>query len=105
MRAALARLVEALNQDERSPWPIENQVAAIYSGTGGFLDRMYTNVMSSLRPGSIRYGLLCGVDGMVMDDGVTARLGERHYLMSTTSGGASLSLAIPTSAPSVISRR
>jgi F-type H+/Na+-transporting ATPase subunit alpha len=35
-----ARLVESLNQDERSPWPIENQVAAIYSGTGGFLDRI-----------------------------------------------------------------
>jgi F-type H+-transporting ATPase subunit alpha len=35
-----ARLVESLNQDERDPWPIENQVAAIYSGTGGFLDRI-----------------------------------------------------------------
>ena len=35
-----ARLVEALNQDERDPWPIENQVAAIYSGTGGYLDRI-----------------------------------------------------------------
>jgi F-type H+-transporting ATPase subunit alpha len=35
-----ARLVEALNQDERSPWPIEDQVAAIYSGTGGYLDRI-----------------------------------------------------------------
>ena len=35
-----ARLVEALNQDERDPWPIEDQVAAIYSGTGGFLDRI-----------------------------------------------------------------
>ena len=35
-----ARLVEALNQDERSPWTIEDQVAAIYSGTGGFLDRI-----------------------------------------------------------------
>jgi F-type H+/Na+-transporting ATPase subunit alpha len=34
------RLVEALNQDERSPWAIEDQVAAIYSGTGGFLDRI-----------------------------------------------------------------
>jgi F-type H+/Na+-transporting ATPase subunit alpha len=32
--------VEALNQDERDPWPIENQVAAIYSGTGGYLDRI-----------------------------------------------------------------
>src|SRR5688500_5085382 len=35
-----ARLVESLNQDERDPWPIENQVAAIYSCTGGFLDRI-----------------------------------------------------------------
>jgi F-type H+/Na+-transporting ATPase subunit alpha len=34
------RLVEALNQDERKPWAIEDQVAAIYSGTGGFLDRI-----------------------------------------------------------------
>jgi F-type H+/Na+-transporting ATPase subunit alpha len=35
-----ARLVESLNQDERHPWPIEDQVAAIYSGTGGYLDRI-----------------------------------------------------------------
>ncbi len=35
-----ARLVEALNQNERDPWKIENQVAAIYSGTGGYLDRI-----------------------------------------------------------------
>jgi sarcosine oxidase subunit alpha len=32
-------------------------------------------------------------DGMVFDDGVTARLGEHHYLMSTTSGGAARVLA------------
>jgi F-type H+-transporting ATPase subunit alpha len=36
------RLVAALNQGEREPWPIENQVAAIYSGTGGYLDRIKT---------------------------------------------------------------
>jgi F-type H+/Na+-transporting ATPase subunit alpha len=35
-----ARLVESLNQNERSPWAIEDQVAAIYSGTGGYLDRI-----------------------------------------------------------------
>jgi F-type H+/Na+-transporting ATPase subunit alpha len=34
------RLVEMLNQNERSPWAIEDQVAAIHSGTGGFLDRI-----------------------------------------------------------------
>jgi F-type H+-transporting ATPase subunit alpha len=33
-------LVEALNQDERHPVPIEDQVASIYSGTGGYLDRI-----------------------------------------------------------------
>jgi F-type H+-transporting ATPase subunit alpha len=35
-----ARLVEALNQDELHPWTMEDQVAAIYSGTGGYLDRI-----------------------------------------------------------------
>ena len=35
-----ARLVEVLKQDERDPWSIEDQVAAIYSGTGGYLDRI-----------------------------------------------------------------
>ncbi|MDQ3933860.1 MAG: F0F1 ATP synthase subunit alpha [Actinomycetota bacterium] len=34
------RLVETLNQDELKPWALEDQVAAIYSGTGGFLDRI-----------------------------------------------------------------
>jgi F-type H+/Na+-transporting ATPase subunit alpha len=34
------RLVETLNQDELKPWAVEDQVAAIYSGTGGFLDRI-----------------------------------------------------------------
>jgi F-type H+/Na+-transporting ATPase subunit alpha len=44
-QAALARgerLVEALNQDERDPWAIQDQVAAIYSGTAGYLDRIKT---------------------------------------------------------------
>ena len=36
------RLVETLNQDELKPWPVSDQVAAIYSGTGGYLDRIKT---------------------------------------------------------------
>ena len=43
--------------------------------------------------GRCRYGLMLGEDGMVFDDGVTTRLGEHHYLMSTTSGGAARVLA------------
>ena len=53
-----------------------------------FLDRMYTNRMSTLAPGRIRYGLLCGVDGMVFDDGVAMRLTENRFLVTTTTGGA-----------------
>jgi sarcosine oxidase subunit alpha len=52
------------------------------------LDRVYTNGWGSLKPGRCRYGLMLKDDGMVFDDGVTARLGERHYLMTTTSGHA-----------------
>ncbi|MBX5469150.1 MAG: F0F1 ATP synthase subunit alpha [Thermoleophilaceae bacterium] len=37
-----ARLVATLNQGEREPWKVEDQVAAIYSGTGGWLDRIKT---------------------------------------------------------------
>src|ERR687889_222325 len=36
------RLVELLNQTELAPWKLEDQVAAIYSGTGGYLDRIKT---------------------------------------------------------------
>jgi sarcosine oxidase subunit alpha len=57
------------------------------------LDRVYTNAWSQLPIGRCRYGLMLGKDGMVFDDGVTTRLGERHYLMSTTSGGAARVLA------------
>ncbi len=34
------RLVEMLNQNERSPLSVAEQVASIYSGTGGYLDRI-----------------------------------------------------------------
>jgi len=53
-----------------------------------FLNRMYTNGWSKLEIGKCRYGLMLGEDGMVMDDGVTARLGEHHFLMTTTTGNA-----------------
>jgi len=58
-----------------------------------FLNRVYTNAWSKLAIGRCRYGLMLGEDGMVMDDGVTARLGEQHYLMHTTSGNAAQVMA------------
>ncbi len=52
------------------------------------LNMVYTNAWDDLQIGACRYGLMLREDGMVFDDGVTARLGEQHYLMTTTSGGA-----------------
>ncbi|SNY93540.1 sarcosine oxidase subunit alpha [Cohaesibacter sp. ES.047] len=53
-----------------------------------FLNRIYTNNFAALKPGRCRYGIMCGEDGMVMDDGVTARLANDHFTMTTTTGGA-----------------
>ncbi|MAJ66492.1 MAG: sarcosine oxidase subunit alpha [Candidatus Pelagibacter sp.] len=53
-----------------------------------FLNRVYTNAWSKLAIGKCRYGLMLNEDGMVYDDGVTTRLAENHYIMTTTTGGA-----------------
>ena len=53
-----------------------------------FLNRVYTNAWSKLSIGKCRYGLMLNEDGMVYDDGVTTRIDENHYLMTTTTGGA-----------------
>jgi sarcosine oxidase subunit alpha len=58
------------------------------SDVGEFLDRVYTGVMSTLVPGRVRYGLLCGLDGMVLDDGTVARLAEDRWHLTTTTGNA-----------------
>ncbi|MFC3616047.1 sarcosine oxidase subunit alpha family protein [Lutimaribacter marinistellae] len=55
---------------------------------GKFLDFVYTNMFSTLKPGRVRYGLMLREDGHVMDDGTTARLGDEHYLMTTTTAAA-----------------
>jgi len=49
-----------------------------------FLDRVYCNVMSTLVPGKVRYGLMLREDGIVLDDGTAARLAENHFVVSTT---------------------
>ncbi|MFN3211185.1 MAG: glycine cleavage T C-terminal barrel domain-containing protein, partial [Roseovarius sp.] len=55
---------------------------------GRFLDMLYTNMMSTLKPGRCRYGLMCNENGFLMDDGVVARLDEDTFLCHTTTGGA-----------------
>ncbi|MCF1643832.1 sarcosine oxidase subunit alpha family protein [Streptomyces indiaensis] len=55
---------------------------------GEFLNRIYTNAFKKLKPGTARYGVMCRPDGMIFDDGVTLRLDDDRYFMTTTTGGA-----------------
>ncbi|XAS71924.1 2Fe-2S iron-sulfur cluster-binding protein [Micrococcaceae bacterium Sec5.1] len=55
---------------------------------GEFLNRVYTNAFKKLAPGSARYGVMCTPDGMIFDDGVTLRLDDDRFFMTTTTGGA-----------------
>ncbi|MFT7027209.1 MAG: sarcosine oxidase subunit alpha [Paracoccaceae bacterium] len=55
---------------------------------GKFLDLMYTNMMSTLKPGRCRYGLMCTENGFLFDDGVVVRVSEDRFLCHTTTGGA-----------------
>ncbi len=55
-----------------------------------FLDFVYTNTFSTLAVGRVRYGVMLREDGMVLDDGTTARLGPDHFVMTTTTAAAGL---------------
>ena len=52
------------------------------------LNLLYTNKWDKLATGKCRYGLMLNENGMVFDDGVTTRIDENHYHMTTTTGGA-----------------
>ena len=53
-----------------------------------FLNRVYTNDWAGLPIGMGRFGFMLYEDGRMFDDGVTFRLDENHYLMTTGSGVA-----------------
>ncbi len=53
-----------------------------------FLQRIYTHDIAKMKIGRCAYGVMLGEDGMLMDDGVMARLGEQHFYLTTTTGGA-----------------
>ena len=55
-----------------------------------FINRVYANGFAKLAVGRTRYGLMLREDGFVMDDGTTARLGDQHYVMTTTTANAVL---------------
>jgi len=58
------------------------------AGVSDLLERLYINQWRNLRVGRVRYGLMCNDEGIILDDGVTARVGEREWYMTTTSSGS-----------------
>ncbi len=55
---------------------------------GEFLNRIYVNNVLTLKRGRIRYGIMLNENGIIIDDGVFARLEDNLYLVSTTAAGA-----------------
>lgn len=53
-----------------------------------FLDRIYSNTMSTLKPGKTRYGLMLREDGQLYDDGTCACMTLGHYIVTTTTANA-----------------
>jgi len=53
---------------------------------GRLLDKVYTNRFSDLKPGRVRYSVLCDEAGIMLDDGTISRLAEDHYFITTTTG-------------------
>lgn len=58
-------------------------------GAGALLDKLYINTIGNLKPGRVRYGVMCNDEAVVLDDGVTARVGENEWYTTTTTSGAS----------------
>ena len=53
-----------------------------------FMDIMYTNGWSKLKPGRAKYGIMLREDGFIYDDGVVGKLAENRFHVTTTTGGA-----------------
>ena len=57
-------------------------------GVPNLLDKIYINRWQKLRVGRVRYGVMCNDEGIVLDDGVTAHIGEDEWYTTVTSSGA-----------------
>jgi sarcosine oxidase subunit alpha len=55
---------------------------------GEFLDRLYPNRFSDLKPGRIRYGVISSDAGRIVDDGTICRIDDETFYVTTTSSGA-----------------
>ncbi len=53
-----------------------------------FLERVYISRYAGLKVGMTRYAVMCDESGVVIDDGVVARLADDHFYFTTTTSGA-----------------
>jgi len=53
-----------------------------------FIERMYTSRYAKLAAGMSRYLLMCDESGVMIDDGVAARLAPERFYVTTTTGGS-----------------
>ncbi len=53
-----------------------------------FLERIYPNRYGDMKLARVRYGIVCGDDGSILDDGTVARLSDTEFYVTTTSSGA-----------------
>ena len=53
-----------------------------------FMNLIYTNAFTKMKPMTSRYALMLGEDGMIMDDGIISKINDKHFIATTTTGGA-----------------
>ena len=58
-----------------------------------FMNLMYTNAFSKMKPMTSRYAMMLGEDGMIKDDGIICKISDQHFIATTTSSGAPKVLA------------
>ncbi len=52
------------------------------------IEMLYTNNFANLEVEMGRYGMMLTEDGLILDDGVTFKLADNHYFMSTSTGNS-----------------
>lgn len=53
-----------------------------------FLERVYISKYKDLKTGRARYGVMCDESGVIIDDGVIAKMADDHFYFTTTTSGA-----------------
>lgn len=64
------------------------KIEVVGPDAAAFMDKLYTNGWSKLKPGRAKYGIMLREDGFIYDDGVVGRISENRFHVTTTTGGA-----------------